>query len=107
MRVTRRRCSFLFCGASFLSFVGFGSEVAYLGYDSDEEGDRKDTARVDTGEYRIIHKDKNQQFKSKEEYEKYIGKSHTPRELPRRPYTIRACTYSYLGRECRASLTSI
>ncbi|PHJ23268.1 red family protein [Cystoisospora suis] len=54
-------------------YPGFGSEVAYLGYDSDEEGERKDTARVDTGEYRIIHKDKNQQFKSKEEYEKYIG----------------------------------
>lgn len=56
-----------------LCLAGFGSEVAYLGYDSDEEGERKETARVDTGEYRIIHKDKNQQFKSKEEYEKYIG----------------------------------
>ncbi|EPT25089.1 RED family protein [Toxoplasma gondii ME49] len=54
-------------------YPGFGSEVAYLGYDSDEEGEAKDTARVDTGEYRVIPKGKNQQFKSKEEYEKYIG----------------------------------
>ncbi|PFH38085.1 RED family protein [Besnoitia besnoiti] len=53
-------------------YPGFGSEVAYLGYDSDEEGDGKEKARVDTGEYRVI-KGKNQQFKSKEEYEKYIG----------------------------------
>ncbi|KFG54208.1 RED family protein N-terminal region protein [Toxoplasma gondii FOU] len=56
-------------------YPGFGSEVAYLGYDSDEEGEAKDTARVDTGEYRVIPKGKNQQFKSKEEYEKYIAES--------------------------------
>nr|CEL70886.1 TPA: RED family protein N-terminal region protein [Neospora caninum Liverpool] len=53
-------------------YPGFGSEVAYLGYDSDEEGEGKDKARIDTGEYRVIPKGKNQ-FKSKEEYEKYIG----------------------------------